>query len=98
DIDVGHLPQEIAGDAAVLAPADDSVGLQPLPEAMHLFEREYLLRGLALAGGKRTQAATLLGISRKNLWQKLRRHGLLDFDPEPEAAKGASAGGPTEAL
>jgi DNA-binding NtrC family response regulator len=98
DIDVGHLPQEIAGDAAVLTPADDSVGLQPLPEAMHLFEREYLLRGLALAGGKRTQAAALLGISRKNLWQKLRRHGLLDFDPEPEATKDNTARGPAEAM
>ena len=43
-------------------------------------EREHLLRALAIAGGKRVRAAELLGISRKNLWEKLRAHGISDSD------------------
>ncbi|HET6344002.1 MAG TPA: sigma-54 dependent transcriptional regulator, partial [Myxococcota bacterium] len=82
DIDVEHLPPEIAGNAAFSGSSDDDTGLQPLPEAIHLFEREYLVRALQIAEGKRTRAAHMLGISRKNLWQKLRRHGLLDFSPD----------------
>ena len=42
------------------------------------FERQYLVRTLHLAGGKRGRAAELLGISRKNLWEKLRQHGISD--------------------
>ena len=46
--------------------------------ALKEFEREYLLRALAQAGGKRTRAAEMLGISRKSLWEKLRMHGVSD--------------------
>lgn len=81
EIDLEHLPPEIAGILWHEAP--EEAGLQPLPEAIHLFEREYLVRALQVAEGKRTVAARMLGISRKNLWQKLRRHGLLDFHPDP---------------
>ncbi|MBI2897186.1 MAG: hypothetical protein HYY06_26755, partial [Deltaproteobacteria bacterium] len=38
------------------------------------------LRALGLAGGKRGRAADLLGISRKNLWEKLRAHDISDSD------------------
>ena len=50
----------------------------PLGAALKEFEREYLLRALAEADGKRTLAAEILGISRKNLWEKLRMHGFSD--------------------
>ena len=43
-------------------------------------EREHLLKALAIAEGKRVRAAELLGISRKNLWEKLRAHGISDSD------------------
>lgn len=83
DIDLGHLPSEIAGHNPQEAPETLEGGaLQPLAEAMDVFEREYLLRALRLAHNKRTLAASILGISRKNLWQKLRRHGLLDLTDE----------------
>ena len=92
EIDIAHLPEEIAaplGDGgiamATLAPMAEpghQAGIQPLPEAMQLFERAYLVRALISAGGGRTRAAQDLGISRKNLWQKLRRHGLLAFSPD----------------
>ena len=52
--------------------------MPPLAAAMDAFERQYLLRALAAAAGKKTQAAAILHISRKGLWQKLRRHGLAE--------------------
>lgn len=73
-IELAHLPSEIGDD-------DDTqleVGFASLSDAAAMFEREYLLRALRFAGGKRIQAAKLLGISRKNLWEKLRNHGLAD--------------------
>ena len=76
DIDVQHLPRDIAraGEIADGTPAPP----RPLGTALKEFEREYLLRALAQADGKRTVAAEILGISRKNLWEKLRMHGFND--------------------
>ncbi len=54
--------------------------MQPLAVAVKQAEREHLRRALAISGGKRARAAELLGISRKNLWEKLRAHGLSDAD------------------
>jgi DNA-binding NtrC family response regulator len=78
DIDLAHLPADIAGLQSADAPG--SSALLPLATAAREFEREYLLRALGLAGGKRVRAADLLGISRKNLWEKLRAHGISDSD------------------
>ena len=39
-------------------------------------EREHIERVLRLAGGSKTRAAELLGISRTTLWEKLKRYGL----------------------
>ena len=76
DIDVRHLPRDIAqaGEGAAAPP----VAPRPLGTALKEFEREYLQRALAQADGKRTVAAEILGISRKNLWEKLRMHGFSD--------------------
>jgi DNA-binding NtrC family response regulator len=79
NIDVQHLPRDIAhsGDVALTG----SPLPRPLGAALKEFEREYLLRALAEAEGKRTLAAEILGISRKNLWEKLRMHGFSDSAP-----------------
>ncbi len=76
DIDLQHLPRDIAhaGDVVLTG----SPLPRPLGAALKEFEREYLLRALAEADGKRTLAAEILGISRKNLWEKLRMHGFSD--------------------
>ena len=76
DIEIQHLPREIAhaGDVVLAG----SPLPRPLGAALKEFEREYLLRALAEADGKRTLAAEILGISRKNLWEKLRMHGFSD--------------------
>jgi DNA-binding NtrC family response regulator len=82
DIDLDHLPEEVRGRVvaeprsrgvvSVVGPA----ALQPLEAAQRQFEREYLLRALREADWNRTRVAQLLGISRKTLWQKLRRLGI----------------------
>jgi DNA-binding NtrC family response regulator len=74
DIDLRHLPRDVVGTP------DDAAAIEtcarPLGTALKEFERDYLQRALAQASGKRTLAAEILGISRKNLWEKLRLHGV----------------------
>lgn len=50
--------------------------VQPLRAVVREAERQHLERALEATGGHRSQAADLLGISRKVLWEKLRDHGL----------------------
>lgn len=45
-----------------------------LSETLSKAERQCLLNALSECGGNRTKAAELLGISRKNLWEKLKAH------------------------
>ena len=77
EIDLEHLPATLVG---ALPEAGDDAGPRPLAVAIKEFERQYLLRTLHLAQGSRKHAAELLGISRKNLWQKLRAHGIAAAD------------------
>jgi two-component system response regulator AtoC len=72
-IELDHLPADVsAGAARALGDPPAAGAIQPLGEAVAAFEREYIQRALARAGGNRTRAAALLGISRKNLWERLR--------------------------
>jgi DNA-binding NtrC family response regulator len=73
EIDVRHLPRDIV--RATETTEELATVPRPLGTALKEFEREYLQRALAQADGKRTVAAEILGISRKNLWEKLRMHG-----------------------
>ena len=72
EIDLEHLPRDISTIAGV-ATLGNHGEIQPLAVAVREFEREYLLRALKMARGNKSQAARLLGISRKHLWEKLRR-------------------------
>lgn len=78
EIDLPHLPEDIAGvptlDQEPTSEVSDQV--RPLAQAVKEFERAYLQRALQEAEGKKARAAELLGISRKNLWEKLRAHEL----------------------
>jgi DNA-binding NtrC family response regulator len=76
-IDVHHLPAEMTGLPAAPAQAHVPGGMPPLEQAMEEFERAYVKRALIDAGGVKHLAAEALGISRKNLWQKLQKHGLV---------------------
>ena len=76
EIDVEHLPDEIRGESASSYPS----ALGTLSVAVKQFEREYLLGTLSRVGGNRTRAASLLGVSRKTLWMKLRAHGITNAE------------------
>ncbi len=47
-------------------------GFRPLVEVMREAELSYIKIALAHTGGRKAEAAKLLGISRKNLWEKLK--------------------------
>ena len=47
-----------------------------LSEAMANAEKQCIVNALVLTGGNRTRAAGNLGISRKNLWEKMKQHGI----------------------
>ena len=81
EIDLEHLPRDIcAAVAADVDPPEPSEHgeIQPLSVAVRTFEREYILRALERVNGNKTRAARMLGMSRKHLWDKLRRLGASD--------------------
>lgn len=52
-------------------------GMPGLPElSLEAAEREQILRALQASGGKRIEAARLLGLSRRTLYRKLDRYGI----------------------
>jgi DNA-binding NtrC family response regulator len=51
---------------------------QPLPRALEELERAFIDRAMQSSGGRVAEAAQLLGISRKGLFLKRRRWGLVD--------------------
>jgi DNA-binding NtrC family response regulator len=55
------------------APTPDAPAPRPLAEAVAAAERDAIDRALAATGGNRTRAAELLGISRKALWEKMKK-------------------------
>jgi two-component system response regulator AtoC len=71
-IEPWHLPADFAGSS------DGATEMSSLnlSAAMAVTEKAVILKALRMTGGKRTNAADLLGISRKNLWEKLKQHKL----------------------
>jgi len=82
EIALHHLPAGIVAQTSregpSAEPARTGTEIRPLQAAVKEFEREYLLRAIFQAGGKRVRAAEMLGISRKSLWEKLRVYNLGD--------------------
>ncbi len=69
DVDVPHLPEEIASPRPVAAAPS---ALRTLADV----EREHVLRVLEACGGRHVEAARILGIGRTTLWRKLRAFGI----------------------
>jgi DNA-binding NtrC family response regulator len=66
-----HLPPEI------LEPPEVRASVQPSRRpTLEDIERRYIAATLRLARGNQTEAARVLGISRKALWEKRKRYGL----------------------
>jgi two-component system response regulator AtoC len=75
-----HLPARLMEASPMAlhaaARADSPSEERTLSAAVAAFEREYLIRIVSKTGGKRIQAAEILGISRKNLWEKMKLYGI----------------------
>jgi transcriptional regulator with PAS, ATPase and Fis domain len=62
---------------ARVLPTPASVSLDDAKRAMlEEVERAYIKRVLEQAGGSKTRAAEILGVSRTTLWEKAKRYGL----------------------
>lgn len=72
-IQTQDLPEEVCGHpSSSQALCEKIQGAKPLAEAVSLFEREYIQSVLEKTKGKKGQAAEILGISRKTLWEKIK--------------------------
>lgn len=72
-IQAGDLPEEVCGGTVPIQTLCEKIrASKPLATAVSLFEREYIQSVLAKTKGKKGQAAELLGISRKTLWEKIK--------------------------
>ena len=96
EIDLQHLPLSLLPPDSINEPSPVPLGevqeltrVQPLGAAVRAFEREYLVRVLREASGrkpngtgsaaghtKKAELARALGISRKTLWEKLKGYGI----------------------
>jgi len=70
------LPDRVTQGERSRSLAHDIFSGQPLQDAVDEFERSYIESALREFHGTRFELADRLGISRKNLWQKLKKYGL----------------------
>jgi DNA-binding NtrC family response regulator len=78
EIKPSHLPAHMRGSAYIGHLFESFSVEKPLREATLEFESRYIEKVLNAAGGSKTRAAELLGISRKVLWEKLNRIAFKD--------------------
>jgi two-component system response regulator AtoC len=71
-IEPWHLPADLAGSSD----EERAFSSLDLSAALAVTEKACILAALRMTDGKRAKAAELLGISRKNLWEKLKHHKL----------------------
>jgi len=67
------LPEEVSGQMNQVPRISEKIpSSKPLGQAVDLFEKEYIQNVLERTGGRKGQAAEILGISRKSLWEKIK--------------------------
>lgn len=72
-IQAEDLPEEVCGQTSVIQVLCEKIrGSKPLATAVSHFEKEYIHGVLEKTKGKKGQAAEMLGISRKTLWEKIK--------------------------
>ena len=64
--------------------AGERVRREGRPEGLEAVEREHIVRVLAELGGNKVAAAKRLGISRRTLYRRLERHGLMGITPRTD--------------
>ncbi len=70
-LNASHFPPEVAEARNAPSAGGPDAPFAPLSEATAKFEADYIARALRRTGDRRGEAADLLGISRKTLWQRL---------------------------
>ncbi|MEN8257317.1 MAG: sigma-54 dependent transcriptional regulator [Thermodesulfobacteriota bacterium] len=73
DVQPWNLPADLTGGSRQL---DGQQPLETLAEAVRMAEKNCITRALSRTDGKKAEAAVLLGISRKNLWEKMKNYGM----------------------
>jgi DNA-binding NtrC family response regulator len=72
-IQAEDLPEELCGQTGPVRDICERLrGSKSLSQAVGLFEKEYIQDILEMTKGKKGQAAEILGISRKTLWEKIK--------------------------
>ena len=71
-IQLWDLPMELRGMESAATDQESCT----LAEAVNTAERACILKALRTTGGNKTEAAAILGISRKNLWEKMKQYDL----------------------
>ena len=72
-IQAENLPDEVSGGPTSVHNICEKISAsKPLSSATKLFEKEYIQNVLEKTKGKKGQAADMLGISRKTLWEKIK--------------------------
>nr|WP_281276866.1 helix-turn-helix domain-containing protein [Desulfoglaeba alkanexedens] len=66
-----HLPAPVTGTPYVPPQAEPVAALQPGGE-----EKTQLIRALKQAGGNQSEAASIHGVSRVTVWNRMKRHGI----------------------
>lgn len=69
-------PADLPADLVPGAKKVSGIELSDLSSAVARTEKELIVKTLSHCGGKRTNAAELLGISRKNLWEKMKQYAV----------------------
>lgn len=78
EINPWNLPEDIyGGNNELLLHPIHTVGHENLSKAREGFERQYILKVLEETKGNKILAATVLGISRKTLWEKCKNYGIV---------------------
>ena len=86
-------PESMGGVAAGAHPWVPEIPAEGL--SLEVLERELILKALDMARGNKSQAARLLGLTRRTLYSRMERHGLRKPGEGEEAAEddGAEEGG-----
>ncbi|RME74472.1 MAG: sigma-54-dependent Fis family transcriptional regulator [Planctomycetota bacterium] len=84
-IELADLPPSVAVAAGTAASDGAAQALEtneiaPLDATLKAVERRMILRALACAGGNKSRAAEMLGISRKRIYRKLEEYGMAPGD------------------
>jgi DNA-binding NtrC family response regulator len=81
-IEVSHLPQHVRENTVLRKPS-----VFALPEegiSLDEVEKNLIVQALERAGGNKSRAARLLGISRRAMYSKMKTHGIRGYGDEEE--------------